>query len=168
MRTRIGRLRSWDRLLMAMGVVAIVAAGARAETWVAPTVHGEVSVERDATPRAPRVIVEQPKPDALRVRVSVPGFELSQHDTDNGAFVMVGCPDTALDGLLGAPALPVIRRILTVPQGAEVTVDSRVIRSAAVTLAELGYALPIVPRQAAVSMEPESLAAARFHYDRSF
>ena len=142
-----------------VGMLAtVLVAGAQASTWVAlDPVH---AVE----PVATRVEVLERDASRLTVAVELAGLELTARDTPAGPFVLVEAPVASLGGAVGTPALPVVRRLFVVPEGATVETSARALGSSLFDLRSLGYSHRVFPVQPPVSEDAPEAERLRFHY----
>lgn len=83
----------------------------------------------------------------LELLCHVDRLSLSEVDTPRGRFTHVSIPGFHHTGEIGAPALPVITRLLEVPLGSRIDVSARGGTVRTVRLEELGIQHPISPRQ---------------------
>lgn len=106
--------------------------------------------------------------DATQVVLSaeVAGYEIEVTEQAEGPYASIGLPACGYSSAIGEPQLPVIRRLLVVPEGAAVTVEVKG-DAKAVELGSLGLTCPILPRQRPVPKVPGALKAARFERDES-
>jgi len=152
---------------------AIVAAAAwtvcapAADTWLSVAPGGQMLKRAPVAARAPEVIVGEVRRDGLRLSVDVPGVTAAVRQNRFGRFVEIGWPDGAVFGDVGSPALPVIRKLLLVPDGTRVTlaVDAR--DPVAVDLDAHGCPALLYPRQAPVEKLPGARGRAPFDFDRA-
>ena len=84
-------------------------------TFCLPTQAG---LMLDADP--PRLEVPRSSWDEVALRLEVPELEARPAETVAGAFTRLSLTEESLTGELGAPALPVVRRLIEIPWGAEV------------------------------------------------
>ncbi len=125
-----------------------------ASDWVAVSPTGEVTIGALVRPQAPVVPVYEQSYAGVNFGVQLRGLEFEHLDTLAGEFVAVTCPETPVDGDVGAPALPVCRRLICTPVGADVFVTVAADLFADVNLPRAGYAAPIAPMQGAASLDP--------------
>jgi len=111
-----------------------------------------------------KVQLLQSSGSGLSVLVTMPGFISGIHEDANGRFATLSLPG---DGSLqenGKPALPVIRRLIVVPDNAEISyafTGSLLITS----LTKLGFPLQVMPVQPPVPKIPGAVEAAIFEQD---
>lgn len=124
-----------------------------ASTWVEVTPDGALFVSDPASARAPQVQLLERDDTGLSLAVRLHGVEIGQELSPHGDFLRVTCPRTPLAGDVGAPALPVIRRLFCVPPGAEPRVQIEPSAAVRASLDELGLAAPVAPMQGPLSMD---------------
>jgi hypothetical protein len=155
------------RLWTTMGVVLGLAAGlAAADTWLQVD-QAEAIVQQEPTAAsAPTLSVEAADLSGLRVAVHADGLTLHPRQNKEGqSFIELTWPDAQPYGALGTPALPVVRRIFAVPEGAQVSYTVRAGAEATIDAATLGMPLVAWPVQAPVEKLPGALERAVFQMD---
>ncbi len=80
--------------------------------------------------------------EKIRVHVQIPGFETKDVETRAGTFIDLHAPGAGRNSDIGSPKLPVIRRMIEIPENADVTVDAVVIRKGQTVLSH-----PVLPVQ---------------------
>ncbi len=100
--------------------------------------------------------------DHIRIDVSIPGVESREIATKGGMFSQLQLDDDAFKGAIGDPRIPVLRKIVEIPYGAEVTLGVETSTPEILGLAEAGLAYPLIPVQAPVPKLPGALEAAPF------
>ena len=96
----------------------------------------------------------------IEFSVSVDLPELVEIQTDKGQFLRVELPGYDHHGAVGTPALPAIRKIITLPHNARVTVNATPIETEVIPID-----LFVMPNQAPVEKLPGALARAPFAWD---
>jgi len=110
--------------------------------------------------QAPEVVVHWYGDTGLDVSIHVAGIELANESTKAGEFVQVTCPETPIAGEPGAPALPVVRRLFGVPEGAAVDLSVQESESSIVALSSLGFTEPVIPMQRPISLDSQAIERA--------
>lgn len=146
-----------SRALVVLVLVFAMVASATAGTWWTVATDGTASTSTEALPEAPQVIVDWHNDTGLKVTVNVAGLELAVQSTVGGGFSVVACPQTPLAGEIGTPALPVVRRLFLVPEGAAVEPSFNQGPASVIDLAGAGFANPIIPMQPPINMAPGDL-----------
>ncbi|MCB9512776.1 MAG: T9SS type A sorting domain-containing protein [Candidatus Latescibacteria bacterium] len=102
--------------------------------------------------------------DAYHYRLSLDGLAAERVMTPQGAFTRLEIPGYYHSQDVGAPALPLVNRLIEIPFGARAQVSVIDVRERTVDLAASGFGDPLLPAQASVSksMDP---AMAPFAYD---
>ena len=132
-------------------VTMLAASGAWAgDSWVQITPDGMLSIEDATSAGVPRVDVLCYDEGGLQVSIDIPGVALRPRETDEGDFVVVTWHDAAPWGEIGAPALPVVRRLFIVPPAASVSLVATVGTATVIDSATVGYPLRVMPRQAPI------------------
>ena len=152
-------LRTWATLLGLFASASLVSAGA---TTVRVNVNGSVDLNSD-TAAAPVVSVTNTDNTGFSADVQLRGLHMQPVKTRGGEFVQLGWPDASLTGDVGQPAIPVVRRIFVVPQGADVSFETTLSTPARLDLAEAGFTMPVIPVQAPVEKLPGALENAPFN-----
>lgn len=99
---------------------------------------------------------------SLQVTASAPGFLADPIKTPAGDFVQLSWPDAQWSGQVGAPRIPVIRRLFVVPPRATVSVEAFVAREIA---ADKFLTAPVAPQQPSIEKLPGARENAEFIYD---
>jgi hypothetical protein len=152
-------------MLLALAVVSVSAPLAFAESWVTISAAGKAAVVEGAAAQVPDVTVIDYGWDGFQATVDVPGLALDPQQTELGGFVRVRLPDEPVDGEIGAPAIPVVRRLFVAPQGATVTVSATTGTSFTMGGSLVGAALRLMPVQPPIPKTPGALENAKFMYD---
>ncbi|MDD3103297.1 MAG: C25 family cysteine peptidase [Candidatus Cloacimonetes bacterium] len=101
----------------------------------------------------------QSSPDVLRVRFAIDQLDFFELQSSEGVWTAISAKDYSSTNNVGEPKLPLLRKIISVPLGAEA--QFRIIDSerSTVSLAEKGINYPIMPAQESVSKSarPEDL-----------
>jgi len=97
---------------------------------------------------------------------SVPGLEYGISATKGGPFARIAIPGAGQTSIVGEPELPVIRQMVRIPFGAEVSLEVRVLSESRLDLDDLYLSGPIVPVQEPVEKVPGAMERARFSYDQ--
>ncbi len=152
-----------------LGLIALLVgalpAPAAGQTWIQFGQDGTwYAAENVATP-APDVAVPAYDAATLDVLFDLPGVRLEPAEYGGGAFVRVSCPQAPLAGAVGTPGLPVIRRLFTVPQDAAVALDVWEHAPVVVDLRAAGFAVPVLPMRAPLSLLDSPALAGEYPYD---
>ncbi|MFH1748307.1 MAG: C25 family cysteine peptidase [Planctomycetota bacterium] len=119
----------------------------------------------DTLPAAPTVAVHYSGADGLELAVDLTGLEFDLMETRGGVFLAVTCPNSPLDGAVGTPALPMIRRLFVAPIGATVELRYQTGEPVDIDLVSSGYSAPILPVQPPIVVTPDTPAQLPFHFD---
>lgn len=89
--------------------------------------------------------------DQLAIQFSVDSFEWYAVSTDRGEFSAITVDGFAFSREIGSPRLPILRKVIRVPLGAEVRVETSNIQSQAFTFGADGPEAAVVPAQPSLS-----------------
>ena len=114
-------VKSATRSVMILLLVAVITAPAGAgDQWLQVSSTGGISPAGLAQAQTPVLDVLGYDDEGIDAVVATSGVGLLPRQTAAGEFVVVTWPDAAPWGAVGAPALPVVRRLFAAPAGAEV------------------------------------------------
>jgi len=154
--------RCWGCALV---LTALMAAGARADSWVQLAPDGSLSLNDVSAAQAVRLDVLTYDAGGIQLTVETSGVGLFPYKNANGEFVAVTWPGAAPFGEIGAPLLPVVRRLFTAPSGATVSVTATLGGTVSIDGTTVGVPLCVQPRQAPVEKLPGALENAPFDFD---
>ncbi len=143
-------------------VVLVVTAPAA--TWLDLSAAGGPVIDPLGAPAAPDVAVLASDHQALSVAVVTPGLTLDLAGRSAGDFVVLGWPDASIAGEVGAPALPVVRRLFVVPAGASLSLNYDAGPAMPLDAAALGSRL-VLPVQPPIEKLPGAIEGAVFRFD---
>ncbi|MBI4871524.1 MAG: hypothetical protein HY814_08150 [Candidatus Riflebacteria bacterium] len=121
----------------------------------------------DSTPTGLRLSGDRAiaaKGPGLDFEVHVNNLTATEVETPRGIFTQLNVPGSQHSSKLGAPALPVMHRLIEVPLGAKVKVQAREADVREYSLDELKLAGALMPRQPS---QPKSGPRVPFAYERS-
>ena len=151
------RRRGWRLLLVCALGWGLCASGASAERprWI--TLGGDAGA-------GPAIKVAAADATQVSFTAEVGGYEAEVTEQAAGPYTRISMPECGYSSGVGQPQLPVIRRLLEVPDGAQLTVE---IEGAArtVRMTDLGLTSSVLPRQRPVPKIPGALKTAPFDYD---
>ena len=151
------------------GMTAWVLVAACCGTAWADTTGPERLVALDAGGAAvidavPRVARAGSGPGSVTLDVVSPAVRVADAATRQGSFTVVTLAGCGPGGAIGEPRMPVIRRLVVAPKGAQVAVTvTSAVRQMPVS--DLGPAGRLMPRQAPVPKLPNAAASAPFALD---
>jgi len=153
-------------LVMAAGLCCLGngAAGAKGQ-WLSITPGTPPAVRPATLAEAPELIVAHADQAGIHLTVTATGLLIEQHDVGSGEFLALTWPGAPLAGELGAPALPVVRRLFLAPIGAEVRVSSTHAQPVPISPSRLGDPFTVMPVQAPIPKIPGAREHAPFAYD---
>ncbi len=157
--------RMWRRVVWVQALFVSSIMGAQAGTWVNVAPGGDWIVGEKGAASAPRVTVLGYDQTGVDLSVEIQGLELVPTSTIGGDFVRVECPSVAWVGEWGKPALPAVRRLIVVPEGATVDLQVSVGKPAFIELPELGIADAVMPNQPPIPQVPGELKRTPFRHD---
>jgi hypothetical protein len=132
--------------LLVIGVINLpVNAQSGSGTWLAfpeGATGGDIS-----EPGTPQVQLIQADAQSITVEASLPGAYLSQVSINGQSYISLGGEGYVEGGEIGAPSLPVVRRDIEVPFGAQVSLEILSLSSQTISLETLGLSGLIAPRQ---------------------
>jgi len=105
--------------------------------------------------------------EGLTVRYSIEKLDLEEVQTKEGVFTRVSVPEFSTTNVAGLPALPLLRQIISVPEGAQVKAEFSSALQESYLLSDLGWDKPIIPMQESVS-KSEDPAKVPFVVNHSF
>jgi hypothetical protein len=101
-------------------------------------------------------------PTGTRFKLTLPGFELARTRQGNREFVRVEVPGAGTTLTVGRPELPVVRRLVTVPEGTRVKAQVKTTQARALEGVE------VFPVQGSASEKVAQKAEQRFAFSRPF
>jgi hypothetical protein len=105
--------------------------------------------------------------ESVTLEATVPGVEVGQAEVRDRPFTTLSFDGAGTTGEVGRPRLPVLRRLVELPRGAQVEVEVEALEVQRVRLASLGVAAPVLPVQAPIEKLPGAALAAPFAQDSS-
>ncbi|MBU0641071.1 MAG: hypothetical protein KKB50_19605 [Planctomycetes bacterium] len=136
-----------------------------ADSWVAASSNGSAVLEEASAAIVPELLVTDFGTAGLRVDVNISGLTVTPRITKAGTFVELGWTDQPHLGQIGTPAVPVIRRLFTVPVGAEVSCDVAADNAVLIDAGVLGGPFQVMPIQAPIPKLPGAREQAEFCFD---
>lgn len=129
------------------GLLILFVAAAVSADWVAVDGGGAALLAKRPDLARPALQVVRYDETEVVLEVSLSGLEITSTEAASGDFASLEIPGEPVGGEIGAPGLPVLRRLFRVPSGAEVRVS--VDRGAGIplSLAESGFSPRVLPRQ---------------------
>jgi hypothetical protein len=153
----------WSVGALAFMLVLATTAGA-ADVWVQVAPDGTLDIRQNAQAQSPQLRLLGYDERGIELTVDVAGVALAERQTEAGAFLSVTWPEAAPSGDIGAPQLPVVRRLFIARPGAIVTLETAV--GLATVLDEAaGFSQPVMPRQAPIPKLPGAIENAPFDFD---
>ncbi|RJP75580.1 MAG: T9SS C-terminal target domain-containing protein, partial [Candidatus Zixiibacteriota bacterium] len=149
------------------GFQVLLAVGLLGFVWSSPAPASWIPLNGAQAETAPEVRLERSDYQAIVMDFSLAGFQAETAQTPGGAFTVLTLQGEGFTTQTGAPQLPVIRRLVEVPYGAQValTTGPAVLRRA--TLAEFGLTGRVIPLQPSVEKVPGAREAAPFVLDEA-
>lgn len=131
--------------VLLVGWCAALAGAAQAGTtlWWGSTDGQPMQLAGPPTP--PTVVVPEHDLNGIRLTAHIRGVELALDQRVEGDFTRVTGPGMPLAGAVGAPALPVLRRLIAVPTGAQWVIQTRASEPAFTALSDLGLPARVRP-----------------------
>ncbi len=97
--------------------------------------------------KTPVISVVESNFDQVILDVQIFGLWSEEVDTKGGLYTRLSIPECGVTNLIGLPNLPVIRKMVQIPYGADVSVEIISSEFEEKSLAELGITSPIIPVQ---------------------
>jgi len=148
--------------LVVIAVIVMASGAAAADSWVVVNEEGEAVVQSVTFAEVPEVTVIRSDIGGVGARFDTPGFGISSEETPAGDFLRLRWSDASMAGQIGEPALPVIRRLLVAPPGAEVTLTVFAGESAQLGLEAAALPWRVMPLQPPIEKIPGALEQAEF------
>jgi hypothetical protein len=105
--------------------------------------------------------------DGLSVRYSIEKLDFQEVQTPEGVFTDLWVQDYANTNKTGLPQLPLLRQIITVPEGAQVLPSFNIVLRKNFILSDQGVHYPLLPRQESVAKDTDP-STVPFVVDRDF
>jgi len=105
--------------------------------------------------------------DAIVLDITLPGLDVSEAKTKDGAYILLSVPDQGYNTELGHPKLPVVSEWVEIPQGARVEAFLEVIASESFNLKAKGFDKKIMPVQLPVPKMPGAEEKVPFSIDQT-
>jgi hypothetical protein len=151
--------------LCALAALLFVCTNAVAAEWVTLSPDGQLVPDDPSLAAEPDLAVTRADETGVAVTARLEGVVLDARQVRAGAFTSVTWPESAPLGGIGQPVLPVVRRLIVVPDGATFTLEVAAGRPVRVDLAAAGYPGLVEPRQAPVPKIPGARENAPFDFD---
>jgi hypothetical protein len=148
-----------------LALIIVTANFAAADAWLTVTPTGEAGLKDIVAAVSPELSAQDFGPSGLRVTVDLAGLTVGALKTQFGEFVSVTVPDGSLAGEIGAPAIPVVRRLFIAPPSASVTVDVQVGPAYDADSTTVGARLRLTPVQPPIPKTPGARENAPFVFD---
>ncbi|MDY0151709.1 MAG: C25 family cysteine peptidase [Candidatus Cloacimonas sp.] len=116
---------------------------------VAMLVAATGTITLQNTPSAVEVL--RSNADGLSVRYAIDELKTQEIASKEGVWTELSSGQYATTNVTGAPALPLMRKLISVPLGANVTVVFANAQTKTINLSEYGVQYPLMPRQESVS-----------------
>lgn len=148
--------------LILIGAISLLSVFSQAEAseWI--PLNGVQAVQE-----APAVYLVRSDMNAISVKITLPGFMHETVETDQGAFSRLVLDGEGYTTQTGHPQLPVIRRLIEIPYGAEANLIIGPTTMRQDALESFGVTNRIVPVQPPVEKVPGAREAAEFVLDQS-
>lgn len=156
------KLSIWVAVVILLLVTAVAAAQ---EAWLHVVPDDGVVPQAAERAAPPEVAVVCADDTGLRLRVETPGLMVSPRPRAEGAFVQASWPGAAMTGEIGAPAIPVVRKLFIAPPGVEVVAAAACGTPLIIDEATAGGSLLLMPVQPPIEKVPGALEQATFQQD---
>jgi len=105
----------------------------------------------DVTGSDPKLEITSEGPDGIQFRVEVGQMETFDVSTKGGDFTRILIPGFHTSMIEGAPELPMMNRLVSIPIGAEPQIEVTNVRTTTIRLADFGVTNRIMPAQPSLS-----------------
>ncbi len=117
---------------------------------------------------SPKLEIVAATTESFELRFTLPGLLRSPISTRGGEFTRLTVEDGGVWGDIGHPELPAVRKLISIPYGAECRLQIVYLETQTFTFEELGIAAPILPVQAPIEKIPGALENAPFTWTSRF
>lgn len=146
-------------------IIRFLVLGATAGACLAAAPDGPRWIPLAGSNAAPPVIAwTRPEANRVACTLSVPGLHAATRTLASGTFSELEIPGAGIVATIGAPALPVVRRLVLAPGDAAVTLEHTG-TAIPIALSQLGLTQPIRPAQRPVPKIPGAAAMATLERD---
>lgn len=145
-------------VMLAVLILAMATATAFSEQWI--PLGGSSNPGRT-------VGLSSASPDAIILDITLPGLDISEAKTKDGAYILLSLSDQGYNTELGHPKLPVVSEWVEVPQGARIEAFWEEIASENFNLKGKGFDKKIMPVQLPVPKMPGAEEKVPFSIDQS-
>jgi hypothetical protein len=118
--------------------------------------------------KAPQINVTESNFDRVEFEVKIFGMRSEELQTKGGVFNQLSVPDCGITNVIGEPKLPVVRKMVQIPYGAEVEVEGIAFDVSEKSLEELGITNRIIPVQPPIPKIEGALEKAEFVIHEDF
>jgi hypothetical protein len=127
-----------------------------------------ISLIPESEGQEPAVRLIADGPDEVVLEFEFAGFSLSSTETENGNFTMLDIPGCGRVVTPGKASLPIFRRAIEIPQGANPQIEIMEIETASYDLGKMGYDTRVFPAQEPVEKIRGARESARFVMSQEF
>ena len=116
-------------------------------------VHAQVGISQwlafgsESEGETPDVELISASEDEITIHATMPGASIGETTIERQTYLTLSGEGYVINGLVGAPALPVLRKMIEVPLGAKVSVELLEASTQTISLAGLGLRATIAPIQ---------------------
>lgn len=134
---------------------------------LASTSNGWVAWDGVSRQASPIVEIQAATPDGIDLNYKLSGMLRTQVTTRNGEFTRLSVIDGGVYGEVGHPELPAVRKLVSIPYGAVVSLEIVNVNLATFSFDELGIRSQIYPVQAPIEKLPGALENAPFNFNET-
>jgi hypothetical protein len=153
-----------------VGLLIVACEEAPDDSWIYVGPEGQVEIADGNARVRPQVSLLRSGETGFATTVATHGFRAVAREVLKAPFeervLDLRWPDSAYHGEIGDPAIPVVREIFTVPEGATVSVDVDEGESIVIDLEAQGLPWRVMPVQAPVEKRPGAFERAPFDFNR--
>ena len=162
-------MRPWrlsvQLVLLPMVVVLLAGEPAIGDAWIAVTANGTSVAQDLAAATPPALSVKGYDDSGIDVAIDASGFALTPRKTKGGQFMEVTWTDASIAGEIGAPGIPVMRRVFEAPADTVPTLSINADAPVVIDAREIGYPFPVIPVQPPIPKLPGAIERAEFVRD---
>ena len=115
----------------------------------------------------PQLDITLSNPNIVEIAIEIPSISLEEVETKAGTYSLITLPNYGYTAEIGKPKLPVIRKMVQIPYGADVEVELVYSEIKEYELSELDIKFPIIPKQPSIPKIEGALENAKFIIDET-
>ncbi len=135
-------------------------------SWFTVAPDGKIANVGAQSAAAAEVSVHTSTNQVLSVTIETPGLSIGSRQTKGGEFVNVDWLNAARFGEIGAPRIPVVRKVFIAPTGAKVSISATAGEGISIDSDTVGRPLQLLPVQRPIPKIPGAMENAPFEFDK--